>query len=153
MSRFSVLQQKFNELKAAEEAYWLDLQEAVEEIVSGFGSYLKIPEQVQDSLGLPAKWLYLGTVAESQFSECAVSKLPRREDLLCFTIGLALSAEFSEKPKSFHSVSLMIRKVGDSYQITSVGSVIPQITIKNRDFGELFSALDRRVETLLDQGQ
>lgn len=153
MSRFSVLQQKFNELKAAEEAYWLDLQEAVEEVISGFGSYLKVPEQTLNSVGLPVKWIYLGKVADSQFNECAVSELPKREEFLWFTVGLALSAEFSEKPKSFHSVSLMIRKVGDSYQITSVGSVIPQITIKNRDFGELFSALDRQVETLLDQGQ
>jgi hypothetical protein len=150
MSRFAALQKKFDELKLADDNYWFDLEKTVSEIFSGFGIYLGIPASVQSSSGAFEKWLYLGKVDESQFSECNVTDLVRSDRFLRFSVGLALSSEFSEKPKSFHTVSLMIVKTGQNYVMTSYGGRIPQVVIKDRDYGEVFSALDQHFEDLLN---
>jgi hypothetical protein len=151
MSRFGFLKQKYDELKSADNEYWLDLRNTVQEIYSSFGRYLELPDPIHKATGESEKWLYLGKVSDSKFTECEPAHLEKAERFLRFTIGLALSTEFSEKPKSFHTISLMIVKNGETHLVASQGGSVPQVVIKNRNFGELLSVLDRRFEELVSQ--
>jgi hypothetical protein len=149
MSKFIEIQQQFNSLRDAEDAYWARLDAAQSEIRRGLAEFLGVDADEQSGGESRTPKIYFGG-APSAFGGKSGDETVREENELVFTLNVVLDSVERRFPPNVLRLRCRVKYVAENYMFFLEGAAGIYITVKE-DFTPVYEHLYKTCSEVLSK--